>query len=109
MAKQSKRKRNGNEVACYKRYEAENRHYKNKVRKLTKYVKNTPNDEQARERLIKIVEVGTIPYTRNRKARKPNETVQKRIKKSQGFSNTQNKFFKAIEPKASSIVVKKAS
>ena len=108
MAKQSKRKRNGNEVACYKRYEAENRHYKNKVRKLTKYVKNNPSDEQAKSSLVKIVEAGIFVYTRDRKAKKPNETVQKRIKKSQGFSNTQNKFYRAIEPTVPSIVSKKA-
>ena len=108
MAKQSKRKRNGNEVACYKRYKAENRHYKNKVRKLTKYVKDNPNDEQSRERLVKIVETGTIPYTRNRKARKPNETVQVKVKKITTFSTTKNTFYKPIEPTVPNIVSKKA-
>lgn len=108
MAKQSKRKRNGNEVACYKRYQAENRHYKNKVRKLTKYVKNNPNDELAEKRLLAIVEAGVIPYTRSRKALRANDTVQKRVKRASLFSPNANKFFGQVEPTTPSIVSKKA-
>lgn len=108
MAKQSKRKRNGNQTACYKRYQAEDRNYKNKVRKLTKYVKNNPNDELATKRLVAIVEAGTIPYTRNRKAKKPNETVQKKVKRINGYSTTQNTFYSEITPTVPSIVSKKA-
>lgn len=88
---------NATQKAHYSRYKTEERHTKNKVAKLERHVKNTPNDEQAEKALNNLLENG-VPYTRNRRANKPNSTVQKKVKRSQGFSHTKNTFFKPIEP-----------
>lgn len=108
MAKKGKTSKNSNQKASYVRYKTEDRHYKNKVAKMTRYVKNNPNDELARERLISIVKAGVFPYTRNRKALKPNSTTQKVVRRVKGYNTTFNTYFDRIVPKAASIVVNKA-
>jgi len=43
-----------NEQKKYERYKAENRRIKNKIRKLTKYVRDHPNNLVAKRRLDEI-------------------------------------------------------
>ena len=62
MAKGSKKKKNPNEVAYFKRYTIENRYAKNRASDLEKHVDKFPNDEQATKRLN---ESGTFEYRRN--------------------------------------------
>lgn len=51
MAKSSKKKRNPNEAAFFKRYAIEGRNAKNRAAALEKHVDNNPNDTQAEDRL----------------------------------------------------------
>ena len=60
MAKQSKKKRNPNELAFYKRYQNESRYSKNRKKDLEKHLEKHPNDKQAKEGVRTIFE-----YRRN--------------------------------------------
>ncbi len=88
---------NKTQKAHYATYKAEEKHAKNKIAKLERHVLKCPNDVQAGKAFNNLVENG-VPYTRNRKSIKPNDTVQKRVRRVSGFSTTQNTFYKAIEP-----------
>lgn len=88
---------NKTQKAHFATYKAEERHAKNKVRKLERHIDNTPNDEQAAKALENLLENG-VSYTRNRRATKPNSTVQKKVKRSKGFSHTKNTFYDEIVP-----------
>ena len=94
--------------ANYKKYQSEEKHSKNKIRKVERHLRKSPNDEQAQKALDNLIENG-VPYTRNRKANKPNSTVQRRVRKSQGFSACRNTFYAEIVPKPSSSIKKKVS
>jgi hypothetical protein len=101
------KKTSATQKANYKIYLSEERHAKNKIRKLERHVAKVPKDEQAAKALDILIEKG-VSYTRNRKAIKPNSTIQKKIKRSKGFSHTKNTFFDEIVPKPSSSIHKKA-
>lgn len=97
---------NANQKAHYQRYKAEERHAKNKIAKLERYVEQSPNDEQAKLALEKLLEEG-VPYTRNRRAIKPNSTTQIRIRRSEGFSQNRNTFYDEIRPRVPEYAIKK--
>ena len=88
---------NKTQKAHYASYKAEERHEKNKLHKLEQHVAKTPNDEQAEKALVLLEENG-VKYTRNRKAIKPNDTVQKRIRRVSGLNTTFNTFYDQIIP-----------
>ena len=97
---------NAAQKANYKKYKSEDKHRKNKLVKLASYVLKTPKDEQANKALDNLIENG-VPYTRNRKSIKPNSTVQRRVRKSEGFSPNRNTFYAEIVPQPSSSIKKK--
>lgn len=99
---------NKTQKAHFATYKAEERHAKNKVRKLERHVDKTPNDEQAVKALDALVENG-VSYTRSRRSVKPNSTVQKKVKRSKGFSHTKNTFYDEIVPAVPTYTTKKAS
>jgi hypothetical protein len=85
MAKQSKKRLNPNEKAFYVRYKAEERQKKNKIKKLEKHLRNSPEDKQAQEKLKQFRKEG-VKYTRNKnKTGKPNDTVTKKVKRITKF------------------------
>lgn len=55
------KKSSENQKRHYKQYQAENRHKKNKMRRLSRHCQHNPNDKQA----AKALDKGTVEYTRN--------------------------------------------
>ena len=88
---------NKTQKAHYASYKAEERHEKNKLRKLERHVAKTPNDKQAEKALFELEENG-VKYTRKRKSIKPNDTVQRRVRRVMGFSPNRNTFYAQIQP-----------
>lgn len=99
---------NKNQKAHFATYASEERHAKNKIAKLERHVAKVPNDLQAAKSLDNLIENG-VKYTRNRRSNKPNDTVQKRIRRVRGFSTTQNTFYAEIVPAVPSYAIKKAA
>lgn len=58
----AKRKRRPANDRAYARYKAEDRYFKNRVKRLERHLKDFPEDEQAKERLEK----GNFKYRRKR-------------------------------------------
>lgn len=86
----------------YSKYKSEKKHEKNKIKKLENHLHKAPNDKQAAKALENFLKSG-VKYTRNRKAIKPNSTVQKRIRRISGYSTTQNTFYAEIIPNTNTI------
>ena len=99
---------NANQKAHYSTYKSEERHTKNKLRKLERHVSKKPNDEQAAKALGILLELDTVPYTRNRRAIKPNDTIQLKVRRCKGFSPNRNTFYSEIIPKVPDYALKKA-
>lgn len=62
----AKKQRAGNSFKqYYTTYKSAGKHSKNKLRRLSTYVKNNPNDEQASNKLKELVKLG-VSYVRNK-------------------------------------------
>lgn len=74
----SKKGRSGNAWKNgYSRYKAENRHAKNKIRRLRKYIMKNPNDEQAKSALSRLEK--EVKYTRNHARGKTQSAHDRRL------------------------------
>lgn len=61
---------NKNQQAKYQSYKTENRHSKNKLRRMRKHLKTHPNDEQT----AKVLKGEVVNYTRNKHGDSPGAT-----------------------------------
>ena len=84
MAKQKRRPANDR---AFKVYKAQNRRVKNKIRKLTNYLKDNPNDKQAAKALVDIKASGMPPKSVSRGTGQTLE--EKRMAKLSGRINHQ--------------------
>lgn len=99
---------NKTQKAHFATYKSEERHAKNKISKLERHVLKFPDDEQAQKAFSSLIENG-VTYTRNRRALRPNATIQKVVRKVSQFSGTKHTFYAEIKPAVPEYALKKSS